>query len=305
MRIAFVGAGAVGCYFGARLAMAGNDVTFVVRTSSSVEALRKGIRIISELGDIQVPSVNALTDVRHFDPPNLIIVAVKLWGTAVAVDTVGPIVGPNTSVISLQNGVEKDETIGAALGHENILGAVTYIIVNKRDDGTVVHSGTFQRIVIGEFNGSDSDRVKSIVRTLIESGIDASSSPDIRKETWEKFIFLSSIGGMTASTRGTIGSIRSGAGSRSMLYEAMQEAARVARAEGVAIADDFVEGRMRFIDSLPPNGRSSMANDVLRGSRLELQWLSGAVVKLSERHHIPVPVHTKLYHDLLPFASGR
>ena len=304
MKIVIVGAGAVGGYYGARLSLAGHDVSFVVRTPSSAAALQAGISITSELGNIHLRDVRAFTNPLQAGLADLIIIAVKLWDTEAALRNIMPIVDPETSVISLQNGVEKDDVTAAIVGRCHLLGAVTYIVVNRDNDGVIVHSGTHKRIILGEFDGTESVRVQEIVNALLSGGIDAESSPDIRRSTWEKFIFLASISAVTAATRETIGVVRSRPADRMRLQEAMCEAAAVAQAEGVAISDTFVDERMRFVDTFPPDGRSSMANDLLRGSKLELEWLSGAVVRRARSFNIPTPVHAMLYAKLSPFVNG-
>ncbi len=305
MNIVVVGAGAVGCYYGVRLALAGHRVGFLVRSEASAATLRSGIRVNSDPGNMHLKDPIAFTDANQAAPVDLVLIAVKLWDTDSAVRNVLPVVSHQTSVISLQNGVDKDEMIAGVLGRDHLLGAVTYIVVDKAGDGMIVHSGTLQRIIIGELNGETTTRVREIVDALAAGGIDAQSSTDIRRSTWEKFIFLSSISAVTAVTRQQIGAARSHHATRTLLEDAMKEAAALARAEDVPIGSDFVADRMRFVDTLPAEGRSSMANDLLRGSRLELEWLSGAVVRRAARIGMPTPVHGALYAALVHAADGQ
>ena len=300
-----MGAGAVGGYYGARLAMAGHDVSFLVRSAHSAATLRSGLRVTSELGDVRLSPVNVVTDPQQTGPVDLVIVAVKLWDTDAAARSTMPMIGAGTSVISLQNGVDKDEMIAGVLGREHLLGAVTYIVVNRDQGGTIVHSGSLQRIIVGELDTPQTARVQEIVTALTAGDIDATASPDIRRSTWEKFIFLASISAVTAVTRETIGTVRSHPATRALLKDAMLEAASLARTEGVSVPTNFVDESIRFVDTLPAVARSSMAQDLLRGSRLELEWLSGAVVRRGDRIGLSTPVHSTLYAALAPFAGGR
>ena len=299
-----MGAGAVGGYFGARLARAGHDVTFVARGAHAEAMRRSGLRVKSELGDVDLHPVNVVTDLRQVGSVDLIVVAVKLWDTEVAARAILPVIGAATAVVSLQNGIDKDEVIAGIVGREHVLGGVTYILARLIEPGVIVHSGTPHRILIGELDGGRSARVDTIVAALTRGGIDATASPDIRRDTWEKFAFLATNSAVTAVTRETIGALREHPVTRALLRDAMQEVVALARAEGIPIADDFVDERMLFIDTLPASGRASMAQDLLRGARLELDWLSGTVVRRAERLGVPVPVHRTLYAALVLLAAG-
>lgn len=304
MRIAIVGAGAVGGYYGARLAAAGHQVLFLARGTRAAALRRAGLEVRSELGDLRVDPVEVIEDARAAGPVELVIVAVKLWDTEAAAREMAPLVGEGTAVVSLQNGVEKEETIAGVIGEAPVLGGVTYILADRAAPGVVVHSGRLQRVVVGELSGGVSRRVAAVVAALAAAGIDAVASPDVRREIWEKLAFLAATSAATAVTRQTIGAVRSHPATRELLRAAMAEAVTVARAEGLEIADGFVEERLRFVDTLPADGRASMAHDLLRGARLELDWLSGAVVRRGARAGLPTPVHSTLYAALAPFALG-
>lgn len=304
MKILMMGAGAVGGYYGARLAQAGHDVRFVARGAHADAMLRSGLHVRSELGDVDLYPARVVTDVRQAGLVDLIVVAVKLWDTEVAARAILPMIGAATAVVSLQNGVDKDDTIAGVVGREHVLGGVTYILVHRSEPGVIVHSGKLHRILVGELDGGLSARVDEVVGAFAASGIDASASADIRRDTWEKFAFLATNSAVTAVTRETMGALRAHPATRALLRDAMHEVVALARAEGIAIADEFVDERMRFIDTLPSNGRASMAQDLLRGARLELEWLSGAVVRRAERAGIPAPVHRLLYAALVLHAEG-
>ena len=299
-----MGAGAVGGYYGSRLAQAGHDVKFVARGAHADALRRSGLQIKSELGDVDLRPVHVVSDLQQVGSVDLVVVAVKLWDTEGAARAILPMIDASTAVVSLQNGIDKDETLAGIVGREHVLGGVTYILARLTEPGVIVHSGTPQRILIGELDGGRSSRVDDIVEALTKSRIDATASRDIRRDTWEKFAFLATNSAVTAVTRETIGVLRAHATTRALLRDAMQEVVDLARAEGIAIADDFVDERMRFIDTLPATGRASMAQDLLRGARLELEWLSGTVVRRAEKLGVHVPVHRTLYAALVLFAAG-
>ncbi len=304
MKIAMMGAGGVGGFYGARLRQAGHEVTFIAR-GAHAEAMRTGgLRIHSALGDLHLPQVNVATDPRDVGPVDLVVVAVKLWDTEAAAEAIRPMIGAPTVVVSLQNGVDKDDTLATVVGRDHVLGGVTYILANLSEPGVVVHSGRLQRVWIGELDGGVSNRVDRVVAAFVASGIEAEASADIRRATWEKLVFLAANSAVTAVTRQTVGAIRAHPATRALLADAMREVVSLARAEGVAIAEDFVEERLRFIDTLPHGGRASMAQDLLRGGRLELDWLSGTVVRRSERLGLASPVHRALYAALVLYNAG-
>lgn len=306
MRFGIVGAGAVGGYFGARLAEAGNDVVFVTRTKESAARLREGLEIRSPLGDLRISPVQATDDPAEVGSVDVAIVAVKLKDTESAARAAAAMAGPSTTVVSLQNGVDKDDVLVEVVGRERVLGGVCYILAELLVPGVVVHTGTIRKIVVGELEGwGESRRVREIVATLSAAGIEAVGSEDVRRETWQKFVFLATIAAVTAASRETVGVLRTNPAARRLLREGMEEIVRVAAAEGVAIPEGFVDDRMRFIDGLPEGGRASMAQDLAKGRPLELEWLSGSVVRRGRKHSVPTPVHETLYGVLAPWASGR
>lgn len=307
-----MGAGGVGGYFGARLQAAGHEVVFLARGAHAAAMRARGLRVQSALGDLHLPQVTVATDPREVAPVDLIVLAVKLWDTEDAVRAILPLLrsrsetatGTETVVLSLQNGVDKDDVLAAAVGRSAVLGAATYIFANLSEPGVVVHSGRLQRISIGELDGGVSPRVQSIVDALVAAGIDAEASADIRRVTWEKFAFLSANSAVTTVTRQTVDAIRQHPTTRALLAAAIHEVVALARAEGVQMADDFVDERLRFVDTLPEGGRTSMAQDLLRGGRLELDWLSGTVVRRAERLGLETPVHRTLYAALVLLKDG-
>lgn len=277
MKVAIMGTGGVGGYFGTRLALAGHDVQFIAR-GRHLDAIRaQGLTVRSPLGDMHLPAP-AITD-RPADigPVDVVLLGVKLWDTETAAQAIRPLVGPGTAVISLQNGVVKDEMLRAALGEAAVVGGVCYIAATIEAPGVIAHSGTLQKLVFGEYGGQRTPRVEAFRQACEQAGIEAVVSEDIARAIWEKFVFLVGLSGATASTRCALGPVRSHPASRRLLLTLMAEAVAVGRAEGVALPPDYAEDRLRFCDQLPGDMTASMLRDLLQGHRLELPWLSGDV----------------------------
>jgi 2-dehydropantoate 2-reductase len=303
MRITVFGTGGVGGYFGARLAQAGCDVGFVAR-GEHLRALREqGLRVESALGDVVLPSVQASDDPALLNVPEYVLVCVKLWDTEAALRAIAPVVGPGTAVISLQNGVQKDDALRRALGERAVMGGVAYISAGIDRSGVVRHTGKLAKLVFGEYDGSHSPRTAALLEACTHAGIDASIAPDIRRTIWEKFVFLVGMSATTASMRSTIGPIRANEHARAFLLDVMREVVAVGRAHGVALAEDFAEDRLAFIDGLPAGMEASMYSDLKHGKRLELPWLSGAVPGLGHQVGVPAPLN-RAVGDILAIHAG-
>jgi 2-dehydropantoate 2-reductase len=304
VRIAIMGSGGVGGYYGARLAQAHHDVFFIARGEHAAAMRKDGLRIESELGAVQIQPAAVVTDPREIGTADLVLIAVKLWDTETAARAIAPLVGADTLVVSLQNGIDKDETIAALVGREPVIGGLTYINVVLAAPGVIRHTGKIQRIVVGELAGGSSARAEALAAMLRAAAIDAEATHDVRGAIWEKFVFLAAHSALTAVTRQPIGKVRGHPATRALLADAMHEGVALARAEGVELGDDFVARRMVFIDGLPPQSRASMADDLARGRRLELEWLSGAIVRRADHHRLVTPVHRALYAALVLYADG-
>jgi 2-dehydropantoate 2-reductase len=211
----------------------------------------------------------------------------------------------NTAVISLQNGVIKDDILIEALGRDAAVGGVCYIAATIAEPGVVAHTGAMQRIVFGEYDGRTSERVQQFLQACQHAGIDAEISADIRKTIWEKFVLLVGLSAATSTTRRPIGIVRANPHSRHLLAKVMQEAVEVAIAQGVRVAPDYAADRLRFADQLPETMTSSMHNDLERGNRLEVEWLSGDVSRRGEALGVPTPFNTAVYDILAIHAQGR
>jgi 2-dehydropantoate 2-reductase len=304
MRIAIVGAGGVGGYFGARLCQGGADVVFVAR-GAHLEALRRdGLRVESPLGDIHIPHVTATDDAADLGRADIVWLCVKLWDTDASVRAIRPIVGPATGIISFQNGVQKDDALREAFGAGAVMGGVGYIASRIARPGVVAHTGTMQRLVFGEYDGRRTARAEALLDACVRGGINAELSPDIRTAIWEKFVFLVGLSGSTTTTRMTIGPVRSHPRSREFLHELMRETVSVGRALGVALPVDYADQRMAFVDGLPDAMTSSMHHDLAGGRRLEVSWLSGGVVQLGEKAGVPTPMNRAVWSVLAPQEAG-
>ena len=306
MRIAMMGSGGVGGFFGGRLANTGCDVTFIAR-GKHLEALRRnGLTIENEAqGNIHVPKVHATDDPATVGPVDYVILSVKLWDTESAARAVRPMVGPDTAVLSLQNGVIKDDILKSVLEPRNLMGGVAYVATTIARPGVIRQTGTMQRIVIGEHDGRASVRAKALHEALLRSGVKAELSEDVRRAIWEKYVFLVGLSATTTTMRRSIGPIRENPQTRAFLLEIMREVVAVGRALGVAIPEDYAETRLAFAEGLPADMTSSMHHDLERGNRLEVAWLSGGVVELGRKAGVATPANRAVCDILALHAQGR
>lgn len=305
MRITIVGTGGVGGYFGARLAQGGCNVGFVARGAHLAALREHGLRVESQLGNIHLPKIRVAEDPAALGPADYVFICVKLWDTEAALRAAAPIAGPKTTVISFQNGVQKDDLLCRVFGKERVIGGVGYIGSKIGRPGVISHTGTMQRLVFGEYDGSQSPRVVALHQACLRGGIQAEISVDIRRSIWEKFVFLVGLSSTTTSMRSTLGPIVRDQRTRAFLLAIMREVVAVGRASGVRLPEDFAEARLAFCDSLPFEMDSSMHADLDNGNRLELDWLSGAVVELGETVNVPTPMNRAVRDILSLYAPGR
>jgi len=306
MKIAMMGSGGVGGFFGGRLAHAGYDVSFVARGAHLAAMRERGLTIENEpQGNIEVPRVRATDDPAAIGPVDVVVVSVKLWDTEKAARQIRPLLGPRTGVLSLQNGVVKDDILRRELGEAPVMGGVGYVATHIARPGVIHQVGTMQRIVLGEYDGRRSERAELLVEALKKSGVTAELSGDVRRAIWEKFVFLSALAGTTTAMRTTIGPIRQNPRTRAFLLDLMREAVAVGRAHGVALPEDYAEQRLAFADGLPADMTSSMHHDLERGNPLEVEWLSGAIVRLGEAKGVPTPANRAVWDVLALHAAGR
>jgi 2-dehydropantoate 2-reductase len=306
MKIAMMGSGGVGGFFGGRLAHAGYDVSFIARGAHLAAMREHGLTIENEpQGDIRVAKVRATDDPAQLGRVDLIIVSVKLWDTESAARQIKPLLGPGTGVLSLQNGVIKDDILRRELGDAAIMGGVGYVATYISRPGVIRQTGTMQRVVLGEYDGSKSPRATFLHGALVRAGVDAELSDDVRRAIWEKYSFLVGLSATTTSMRMPIGPIRKNPQTRAFLHELIRETVAVGRAYGVALPEDYAESRLAFADGLPADMTSSMHHDLERGNPLEVNWLSGGVVQLGAAKGIPTPANRAVCDILALHAGGK
>jgi len=305
MKIAFMGAGGVGGLIGARLARAGCDVSFIARGAHLAAMREHGLRLESQVENVHLAKVRVTDDPGTLGPVDLVIFSVKLWDTEKAARAILPLIGPETGVISFQNGVVKDDILRPIIGEKALMGGVAYMGTAISRPGVIQHTGTVQKVVFGEYDGRRSKRAEALLEWCRKAGLDASISDDIRRTLWEKFAFLVAMAAVTATMRLPIGPIRSHPLTRKFYLDAMREAAAVGRAHGVRLPEDFAEERMAFVDTLPATMTASLHHDLERGNPLEVQWLSGSVVDLGAGVGVPTPIHRAVRDILILHAQGK
>jgi 2-dehydropantoate 2-reductase len=303
MRVAIMGSGGVGGVFGARLAHGGADVVFIARGEHLAALRERGLSIEGPI-PLHLPRVDATDDPAAIGRIDFVLFAVKLWDTEAALEQMKPLVGPQTTVISFQNGVEKDRALGRVFDAKQIMGGIAYIAATIARPGVIRQTGRNQRLVFGEFDGVRSDRAKALLEACRRGEIDAAISADIRREIWEKYVFLVGLSSTTAAMRSPIGKIRENPETRAFLLDLMREVVAVGQAEGVALPPDSADERLAFADGLPYEMTSSMHNDLENGRRLEIRWLAGGVVELGKAHGVPTPLNRAIAATLALHAAG-
>jgi 2-dehydropantoate 2-reductase len=303
MQVAIVGAGGIGAYFGARLADAGAEVAFIAR-GQHLEALReRGLAIHSIHGDAHLDEVHATEDAADIGPCDVVLFCVKSYDTdAAARQHLPDLVGDDTMVVSLQNGVDNEERIAAVIGDGHVVGGLAFIFSVVTDPGVVSHTAGPARIIFGEMDGRRSDRVEHLLAWCAKAGIDAEVPPDIRRAIWDKFSFICAQSGTTAAVRLPIGAIRDTPETWTLFRRLVEETYAVARARGVTVGEGAVEERLAFAESLEPDTHSSLHHDLVTGHRMELEALHGTVVRLAREHGVDVPATTTIHAVLRPWA---
>jgi len=304
MKIAIIGAGGVGGYFGARLAEAGHEVAFVARGAHKEAMKARGLRVHSPLGDIHLPAPDLVEDPAAIGARDFILFCVKLWDVPAAAEIVRPMLSAESFLAPIQNGVSVTGTLAGLLGAERILGAVTQISASIEAPGVIRHHGDFARLIFGEVPGGSSARVERLEATCGAAGIEARVAADTELEIWKKFIFLAPMAGVTAFYRAPIGEVRDKPERWARLETMVRETVAVGRAKGVALAEATEESSLGFLRNMPPEMKSSMQLDLERGRRLELEWLNGEVVRLGQELGVPTPENAAVLEALKPFAMG-
>jgi 2-dehydropantoate 2-reductase len=303
MRVLVVGAGGVGGYFGARLARAGVPVTLLARGPHLDAIQRDGLRIRSVSDGEWTVKVASTSDPRTLAPADAVLFCVKSFDTASAAEAIRPAVGPETAVVSLQNGVDNEEALARALGPDHAVGGVAWVFAAIEAPGVIVHRAG-GRLAFGELDGRTSPRLQRLHAAFTEAGVTAQLSTDITRVLWEKYLLICAQAGMTALSRATIGAIRSTPESWRMYRTLVEELAALAKASGVHLAADVVETTVKDAAALAPGVYSSLHHDLTQGRKLELEALHGHAVRLGERLGVTTPMLFAVYAALRPHADG-
>jgi 2-dehydropantoate 2-reductase len=305
MRIAVVGAGGVGGGFGAALAKAGADVSFIARGAHLAAMKSAGLKVLGPRGDIHVTPTQATENPAEVGPVDIVLFCVKLWDVESAGERIKPLLGKDTAVIPLQNGIDAHDRLIPILGAGAVMCGVAQISASITAPGIITQVGTFMRMVFGELDGRKSKRGEDFLALCTKAGFEGVLSENILTDLWMKFILLASNAGMMSLARQPIGALRDDPDMLPIFRAAYREVADVGRATGVALPADAVE---RILDStrhFPPGMKASMAHDLDRGNRLELPWLSGKVAELGRQFGIATPTHSMMHAMLKPYAMGK
>jgi 2-dehydropantoate 2-reductase len=304
MRIAVVGAGGVGGGFGAALAKAGADVTFIARGAHLAAMKSKGLRVEGGRGETHLVPAQATDDPASVGPVDFVLFCVKLWDVESAGRHIKPLVRSNTAVIPLQNGIDAPERLLPILGKQAVMGGVAQISASIVEPGVIRQVGTFMRMLFGELDGSSSKRGEALLALCRKAGFDAVLSDQIVTELWMKFILLATNASVMALARQPIGKLRDDPDMRPQFVAAYREVINVGRARGVTLPDDALDKMLAFNAGAPPAMKPSMALDLERGNRIELPWLGGKVVELGRQLGVPTPTHSFMYAALKPYVMG-
>jgi len=297
VRIAIYGSGGIGGYFGARLAAAGNDVHFIAR-GAHLQAMREhGLRVESGAGNLHINPARATDDPADIGPVDAVMFAVKLWDVEAAARQLAPLLHERTVVIPFQNGIESSDLLKKHIPARHVVGGVAYIATGIKAPGVILHTGAMQRMQVGP-------GAEAFVQACKSAGINVEPTADIERARWEKFVFLVGLSGVTALARRPLGICRADPDLRATLEAAMAETWRLGRHRGIDLAEDFVAERMRFVDTLHAEMRTSMQHDLENGGRLEAPWLCGAVARMSEAAGLASPVNRSIYAALKPYIDG-
>jgi 2-dehydropantoate 2-reductase len=305
MRIAVIGAGGVGGYFGGRLAHAGHDVQFLARGRHLAAMREKGLSVESANGSFTLENPDATDNAQALREADVVLVTVKLWDLAQTGRDIAGSVGHETVVIPFQNGVESVELLSEGIPRERVAGGVAYIAATIAEPGVVRTTGTMAKLRFGPLLDAHRPRLEALGAACKEAGIDGEVTLDIRRTLWEKFVFLNALSGVTSVSRQPVGVVRSDPDLRATMEASMTETLRLAHAHGVALPEGFVADRLDFLDSLPESMQSSMQNDLAAGNRLEAPWLCGAVARMYAARGAAAPVNRTLYAALKPYVDGR
>ena len=303
MRIAVFGTGGVGGYFGGRLAHAGEDVTFIARGAHLRAIVAKGLKVDSPAGDFTIYPAKATDDSNEVAAVDLVIVGVKAWQVPEAARTMKPLVGANTTVLPLQNGVEAVPQLVAELGAGSVIGGLCRIVSFVVEPGHIRHAGFTPSLIIGELDNRRTDRIVSIYELFRRAGLEITIAADIEVALWTKFLFIASFSGVGAVANAPAAVLRSDPKWRGQILTAMQEIYEVAHARGVKLQPDSIANVMAAVDGLPEDATSSMQRDIIAGKPSELDSQNGAVLRMAQEIGVDVPTHAFIYQTLRPLEE--
>lgn len=300
MKIAVIGTGGVGGYFGGKLAHSGQDVTFVARGSHLAAIRANGLQVKGVHGDFVVSPAQATDDMVEIGPVDLVLVCVKDFQLGDVIPLMEPLVGGDTAVLPLLNGIRAADQLSAAFGRERVLGGLCSVVAFIESPGVIRQSSPFHRVAYGGWDGQVTPRIKAIDNAFAASDVENVLAEDVLKEMWTKFIFITAYSGVASVVRLPAAGLHACVEAMTLLREGVAEIASVGRARGVALDEDVVEKTMAFIQSLPPGATSSMQRDVEAGRMFELEALTGSVVRYGREAGVSTPTNEFLYAALKP-----
>ncbi|MEO5738277.1 MAG: 2-dehydropantoate 2-reductase [Variovorax sp.] len=304
MRVAIYGAGGVGAYVGGRLQAGGHDVVFIAR-GRHLEALRSaGLNIKSAQGDVALPKVSATDDPASVGPVDVVLLGVKLYDLESAARALQPLLGADSMVVPVQNGVDAADRLAAVLSPAQVVKGAVYIVSFLTGPGQVEHRSPFCKLVLAELDNRQSQRTTDFADALNRSGVEARVSADIDADLWRKFVMLAPFAAVACLARATVGEVLAHGPTRSLLVDAVAEVAAVAKALGIGLPDDIAATSVQAMGGFPPASRPSMQLDLDAGRPLELESLSGAVLRFGKKAGVPTPVHDVAYRALSRYLGG-
>ena len=304
MRIAVIGTGGIGGPYGASLTKAGADVTFVARGAHLAAIRENGLHIEGDRGETHIRLAQATDDIAGIGTVDIVLCCVKLWDLEVVAEQIRAIIGSQTAVIPLQNGVDAAQRLTSILGYDAVMGGMAFVTGAIIAPGLIRQTGTYQRMTFGELDSHVSERGRRLRDLCEAAGFEGVLSPDIMVPVWEKFILLVPLSGLNALTRLPLGKWREDPDLLALYEGALRETVAVGLAEGVRLRSDIVDKTLAQMRSMPLHHTTSMGNDLIRGNRLELPWFAGKVVELGRRHGIETPVNGFIYAALKPYVNG-
>lgn len=299
MKITIIGTGGVGGYFGGRLAKAGNDVTFIARGEHLIAIQTNGLIVKSHLGDFTIKPANVTDKIESVANADLVIVCTKAWQVKEIAQQIAPLLGKETMVLPLQNGVLAADELAEFIPTENIMGGLCRIFSMIESPGVINHWGVDPTIVFGELNNEQTECTAILKDTFTKAGITNINSPDIHADLWKKLLLIGS-GALLAVTRTNYGELRSQPETKALLHDLKTEIFNVAIAAGIKLPENLVEKTMKAVDTFPPESTCSLTRDVWEGKPSEIEYQNGTIVRLGEKYGIPTPVNRFVYNSILP-----